>query len=118
MYGWKPLFYFGGMLMMEGTIEENKEEIVFEIVSENFPKTANSDKLLHTIRNSVYINRYTQKKISELIGISETYLTLVFSGKKNLSDKFLEFFGYEKVIIYKKKEGLSKWETLLKNSKK
>ena len=99
-------------------LEELKEEIQIEVEVESFPKSTNAERLLQVIRNSIYSNHYTQKKIAELIKISEIYLTLVFTGRRNLNEKVLDFFGYEKVITYRKKEGLSAWETTLMDSKK
>ena len=99
-------------------LEELKEEIQIEVEVESFPKSTNAERLLQVIRNSIYSNHYTQKKIAELIKISEIYLTLVFTGRRNLNEKVLDFFGYEKVITYRKKEGLSTWETTLMDSKK
>lgn len=46
----------------------------------------------------------TQKKVAELLGISEAYLTHLLRGHRQPGRKVLEKLGWQKVVGYKRKE--------------
>lgn len=44
----------------------------------------------------------SQQALGEQIGVSGPFISMMLSGKKQISDKVLAHLGYERIVIYRR----------------
>ncbi len=62
------------------------------------------NRIRQVVREKISDERWKQSKLAEVLGCSTNLVSLMLNGKRNLNDAILSFAGYEKVVVYRKKE--------------
>jgi len=47
----------------------------------------------------------SQKRLAAAMGVSESYLSDVITGRRDAGEKILKWFGLERVILYRRVDG-------------